>query len=94
MFTTIVKSIQRKARLLGAMLDRLGIDPERAARVRSGAALTAASRTCLGCTETEACETWLAEPVPDEPQSSIPPAFCPNKEFLARACVRRATWPR
>lgn len=89
MLRLMVSSIHRKTRLLGAIFDRLEIDVEQAARLRGGAALAAASRTCLGCKSGDACERWLDQPNPNEG----PPPFCPNSAFLAEACVRQASWP-
>lgn len=75
----MAKRVERQARLMGAMMERAGVDPGAAAREARGIAFAAASRRCLICSSSELCEQWLAGGTGD-----APPAFCPNAAFLAR----------
>ncbi len=69
-----------RAQLMGAMLAKLGLDPEQAAREARGAPLATAARRCLFCDEAVACGRWIEEA--DEGEA---PPFCPNADFLERA---------
>ena len=69
--------VELQARLLGEMMERLGVDPGKAARAGRGAAFATASRRCLFCSRSETCRHWL-----DEPGNREPPSFCPNASFF------------
>src|SRR5829696_4723009 len=73
----MAKRVERQARLMGAMMERVGVDPGAAAREGRGVAFAAASRRCLTCQNSDACERWLGADGED-----VPPAFCPNATFL------------
>jgi len=77
-------SLRRRAvhqsQLMGAMLEKLGLDPEQAAREARGAQMAAAARRCLFCEEGVACGRWIEQA--DEGEA---PPFCPNADFFARA---------
>jgi hypothetical protein len=90
MFAKLLSRIENKARLLGAMMARVGVDPLDASRARGGAALAAAWRRCLACPQGKDCAAWLAAP---PATAAEPPVFCPNASFLAENCVRPASWP-
>src|SRR5215204_3139405 len=45
----LASRVELQARLLGEMMERLGVDPAEAARAGGGTALAAASRRCLYC---------------------------------------------
>lgn len=75
----MAKRVERQARLMGAMMERVGVDPGAAAREARGIAFAAASRRCLICSNSELCERWLAGG-----SRGAPPAFCPNAAFLNR----------
>ena len=72
--------LELQARLLGEMMERLGVDPGEAARAGGGTALATASRRCLYCSSAEICRHWL-----DDTGEREAPAFCPNASFLDRA---------
>ncbi|HEY7383792.1 MAG TPA: DUF6455 family protein [Beijerinckiaceae bacterium] len=74
----MAKRVECQARLMGEMMDRLGVDPAAAAREGRGAAFASASRACLLCSHATECRQWL-----DEPGRTAPP-FCPNAPFFAR----------
>lgn len=76
----MAERVERQARLMGAMMERVGVNPGAAAREGRGIAFAAASRRCLACPSSKACETWL-----NEGGGDAPPAFCPNASFLSRA---------
>src|SRR5215203_5654756 len=75
----LASRVELQARLLGEMMERLGVAAE-AARAGGGTALAAASRRCLYCSSAEICRHWL-----DETGEGEAPAFCPNASFLDRA---------
>jgi Family of unknown function (DUF6455) len=85
----LLNRIQNKARLMGAMMARVGVDPVEAARIRGGTALAAAGRRCMACQNGEDCAAWLES----APSHAEPPAFCPNAAVFAEARVRPASWP-
>jgi Family of unknown function (DUF6455) len=86
----LLNRIQDKARLMGAMMERHGVDPVEASRIRAGTALAAAWRRCLACPKGEQCAAWLED---SSATGSQAPSFCPNASFLAEGCVRTASWP-
>src|SRR5262245_47897231 len=75
---------------MAAMMERVDADPVDGSRVRGGAALSAAWRSCLACGNGEACAAWLKAPAAANQQ---PPPFCPNATFLAESRARPASWP-
>ncbi len=85
---SMAKRVERRARLMSAMMERLGLDPAAAAREGGGAALAAASRRCLACGAVEECRTWL-----DGPADPKAPAFCPNGEVFERLRAGGTTKP-
>ena len=72
---------EQHARLLGEMMDRVGVDVGAAAA--EGHALAIAARRCMFCASTAECEDWLHS----TQRAESPPAFCPNKAFLARCAA-------
>lgn len=73
----------RQSRLMGAMMDRLGIDP--AAAALRGRAFDAAMRRCLWCAASGRCGQWLGTADRQDPA----PAFCPNVAFFGEIGSRR-----
>jgi hypothetical protein len=67
---------ERQARLMSGMMERLGLDQDRAPQ--RGRAFAAASRRCLWCAATDACEAWQGRPI----TRGEVPGFCPNAAFL------------
>jgi hypothetical protein len=84
----MTKRVERQAHLMGAMMERGGVDLGAAAREGRGAAFAAASRRCLACPNSDACERWLVEA-----GENTPPAFCPNATFFSRARALGAALP-
>lgn len=77
MTDTLMQRLDLQARLLGEMMERLGVDPA----LTGGAPLAAAARACRACPEGAACRRFLdAPPGP----GTAPPAFCPNGGLFAR----------
>jgi len=87
MMKRLIARVERKAACFGTMMQRLGIDPSAAARIRRGAALAAASRTCLGCANGTECQEWLCDPA--HRLSGAPP-FCPNADLFAELHMHQA----
>ncbi len=80
MIDRLLQRLDLQARLLGEMMERLGVDPPLAARDASGAALAAAACRCRGCGAAEACRGFLDQ----AGEAPAAPEFCPNGDFLAR----------
>lgn len=84
MIGRLCERTERQARLMGAMMARMNVDPEKVAR--DDRALASASRRCLWCPRAAACERWLRDdgaPAPD----------CPNATFFKRCAAGAATRP-
>jgi hypothetical protein len=84
--------VERQARRLDEMIERLGINPASAARRAGGLALAQARSRCLACTSKHLCRFWLdqAGAAPETPE------FCPNAGFLEScrptAAIRRSSF--
>jgi hypothetical protein len=72
---------EQHARLMGGMMDRLGVDVDAAAA--EGHALAIAARRCLFCGHTAECEDWLRS----VERAESAPAFCPNRDLLERCRI-------
>lgn len=72
----IRRRFARQAQLMGAMMDRIGLEPGQAASHPQ--ALAAASRRCLWCPAAQQCGHWLEE----NRQAQRAPEFCPNAAFF------------
>jgi len=72
--------VERQARLMGEVMQRVAVDPGSAAREGRGIAFAAASRRCLVCRNSEECRRWL-----DQGGADGAPGFCPNASFFDRA---------
>jgi hypothetical protein len=68
---------------MGAMMERLGVDP--AAAALRGRAFAAASRRCLWCAASVRCGQWLETAIPQDRA----PAFCPNAAFFGEIGSRQ-----
>ncbi|WP_146055910.1 DUF6455 family protein [Bosea psychrotolerans] len=68
--------VARRARLMDAMMARIGVDPGLAAL--RGRAFAAAGRRCLWCAASQQCERWLEE----TRSAAHGPSFCPNTPFF------------
>lgn len=75
----MAERVERQARLMGELMERLSIDPGAAAREGRGISFAAASRRCLVCRNSEACRGWL-----DAGGGDAAPAFCPNAAYFNR----------
>jgi len=73
-----MRQVERQARRMHDMMDRLNVDAGKLVRLDQGDAYAAARARCLTCCETERCLNWLETPPADNDQ----PDFCPNVELL------------
>ena len=71
--------LERQAHLMGGMMDRLGVNPERAAQDAFGLDMARATRACLFCRHSDECEVWLST----HPATGAAPDFCRNRSFFA-----------
>jgi hypothetical protein len=67
--------LEQRARNMGEMVARLGLEPTRPGFDDGGHELGEAARNCWGCRQGAECRTWLdARTGPIE----AAPSFCPN----------------
>ena len=76
----LVREHRRSGRLLWAMLEKLGIEPEQVPL----AAMREMAWTCTSCTDKRRCREWLAENEQTEFR-----AFCSNAAFLDYALLKQ-----
>jgi hypothetical protein len=81
----MTRNVQCRTAGLLDMLRVLGIAPAKAARIDHGDAWFSACSACISCPSARACRHLLA----GVERLAEPPAFCPNRDYLAR-CMRRA----
>jgi len=81
------RRVERQARRMHEMMDRLGVDAGRLVRLDQGDAYAEARIRCLDCRETETCLRWLEA----FDGSAERPEFCPNIEIFdaCAAAVKR-----
>ncbi len=77
---TILAHFDQRAGLMHRMMDRLGIDVERAAFVALGTQLSGVARTCAFCSHARECRTWLDQGGRDDAWRG----FCPNAQRFER----------
>ncbi|WP_436166910.1 DUF6455 family protein [Bosea sp. LjRoot9] len=77
--------VERQARLMSTMLERIGIDPGLAAL--RGRTFAAAGRRCLWCAASQQCERWLEE----TGSAARGPSFCPNTQIFEEVRSVRST---
>lgn len=73
--------VERRARRMHEMADRLEVDRRALARLRNGAAYAEARSRCLFCGTSDTCLRWLD----DTGCMGKRPTFCPNLQ-LFEAC--------
>jgi hypothetical protein len=79
-----VLRVERRARRMHEVMDRLEVDRGVLARVDAGAAYAQARTRCLFCGTSDQCLRWLDQPA----QAGSRPGFCPNLRLL-EACRRK-----
>jgi Family of unknown function (DUF6455) len=72
------RRVERLARRLHDVMERLDVDPRTLVRLRSGDAYAEARARCLDCVNSELCLRWLDHR--DAPAER--PDFCPNLPVL------------
>jgi hypothetical protein len=77
------RSVERQARRLADVMERLDTDPGKLVRVRAGEAFAEARTKCLQCASARECLLWLDA----DPPGGEDPLFCPNLE-LFKDCKR------
>jgi len=79
MYRPKTRHVERQARRMHEVMERLGVDGGKLARLDHGEAYAEARLKCLDCCESERCLRWLET----SPPSGEAPAFCPNLELFA-----------
>jgi hypothetical protein len=83
----MLKRVFRQAELMDRMMERVGVDLAKAARLDRGAAWYEARTRCIACCCERQCLNWLEHSQAQAPAE--PPEFCHNTEFF-RSCRRVA----
>jgi hypothetical protein len=78
------RRVERQARQLQDVMDRLDVDPVALARLDGGRAFMTARSLCLHCGTSDICLRWLEHP----PSPGEKAEFCPNLR-LFDLCKRR-----
>lgn len=79
----LVRRVERRARRMQDLMDRVGVDPAALVRVKGGDAYKQARERCLFCGTSDKCLRWLDQTPPTDKR----PVFCPNLR-LFEACKR------
>ncbi|MFZ2103697.1 MAG: DUF6455 family protein [Oricola sp.] len=80
-FGRITERMDQQTHLMGAMMERLGVDIEAAGMQAAGGSLANAARSCVLCQSSEECARWLkGDPAAGDAEG---PEFCPNRLFFA-----------
>src|SRR5262245_10126547 len=77
------RRVERQARRMHDVMERLRVDAAAFARLRGGDAYAEARARCLFCGSSDKCLRWLD----DTTQAGKRPQFCPNLP-LFEACVQ------
>ena len=72
--------VLNQAEQMDRMMDALGVNPARAARIDRGTAFYEARTRCIACTADQSCRAWLAKL--EGGKASAPPVFCANADFF------------
>lgn len=80
------RHVERQARRLSDMIEKLDVDTLSLIRLRQGNAYAEARTKCLHCTNAAECLEWLE----NWPNGGEPAAFCPIISLL-QDCRRSAT---
>jgi hypothetical protein len=83
MTSLFFRDVERQARRMGDMIQRLDVDTLKLVCLRGGGAYVRARTTCLDCSNTARCLQWLDAPLSDGAR----PTFCPNLSLLEE-CTR------
>ncbi len=75
MLEGMIAQLEARARNMGEMMRRLGIEPGEIVSFDMGRSLQAAARSCSACRSVEECTGWLdGKATP----AQAAPSFCPN----------------
>lgn len=73
--------VERRARRLNDMIDRIGANRSRLVRACGGATIAEAAQNCLTCPYPTACIEWVSDKSFDAME---PPVFCRNRYLIQR----------
>ena len=79
----MLKRVLQQAALMDRMMEAVGVNPARAARIDRGTAWYEARSRCIACTSEPNCRSWLRQRGRAKP--SAPPAFCANADYFRAA---------
>ncbi len=74
MLWPMARRVERQARRMQEIIQRLDVDTVALARLRQGDAYAEAFNRCLACGTSDKCLRWLDQPQPPGQR----PSFCPN----------------
>jgi hypothetical protein len=76
----MTRRVERQARRMHDMMDRLEVDKAALVRARQGQDYAEARTRCLTCGTSDQCLRWLDR----QPRLDDAPTFCPNRRLFAR----------
>jgi len=74
----MTRRVERQATRMHEVMERLDVDCAALARARQGQVYAEARARCLTCGTSDMCLRWLD----NQPASSEPPTFCPNRRLF------------
>lgn len=83
----IFSRMTRRADLMDAMMDKLGVADEIQRLPDHAGIVRRAAGRCLTCEKPEACQQWLA----DEEAPETAPGFCRNRDLFERVMTGMKT---
>ncbi len=78
----MMERVLRRAELMDRMMQCIGVEPARAARIDKGMAWYEARSRCIACLLDRQCRSWIESQGVKAP---APPGFCANAEFFRQA---------
>jgi len=75
----MMQRVLQQAKLMDSMMECIGVEPVRAARMDKGMAWYEARSRCIACVHDRRCAAWISGQIT---QTSAPPEYCGNAEFF------------
>jgi uncharacterized protein DUF6455 len=79
----MMQRVLQQAETMDQMMQCVGVEPVRAARIDRGMAWYEARSRCIACIDDRHCRDWIA--AHEGTPQSVPPTFCRNAEFFRKA---------
>jgi hypothetical protein len=79
----MMQRVLQQAETMDQMMQCVGVEPVRAARIDRGMAWYEARSRCIACIHDHHCRDWIA--AQQSTLQPVPPGFCHNAEFFRQA---------